>query len=412
VTGDLAFLAVVAIVYLGLSLYQIDLPGVYGDELDKLVSTVSLLTGQPFFWTEWSVNILGHRVLLAITDRIGAVLSYLPVPFILIFGYTPMAVRLPAVLCGLGTLITAYFGAKLWCGRRVAQFGIALTAVAPTFVFTQRMANYSYGQVTLFIALVFLFLARYRARGKPRDLWLAAASAGLAINTGLHAIMVLSAIILVWLLLLRTGRLPVMDSVIALGIFLLVGSPVIAVNLRTGAALARMGWTGQHREALTLAGFVDTLAEHALHFRGMLVGLDGVQTPAVGGNVYDPWMIYAFVGSLMMLTVGWLASHHKREFAGRQMAPMLITLLGLGLTGLIVRGRISYQLIMLWPFPSSTPITVKGTRRMRICWPIGSTPPNSCRATVWPIRHTLVAPATSVASNGPPAANDHWRTSK
>ena len=354
VTRELGFLAVVAVVYLGLSLYQIDLPGMYGDELDRLLPTVSLLTGQPFLWAERSVNVFGYRLLLTFTDRIGPVQSYLPMPFILLLGYTPIAVRLPAVLCGLGTLIAAYFGAKLWCGPRVAQFGIALTAVAPMFVFTQRMANYNYGQVTLFVALVFLFLARYQARGKPLDLWLVGAGAGLAINTGLHDIMVLSGIVLVWFFLLRTERVPVRDFAIALAIFLLIGFPVIGVSLRTGAALARMGWTGQSHRALTLTGFIDTLSVHARHFTGMLVGLDGVQMRAVGRNVKNGWMIYAFVGSLLMLAIGWMASRHRREFAGRRMAPMLITLIGLCLTGLITGGRVSYQLIMLWPFPLLT----------------------------------------------------------
>ena len=84
--ADLAFLTVVAAVYLGLSLYQVDLPGVYGDEAYHLAPTVSLMTGQPFIWAGWYETVFGYRILLALTERIGPIQSYLPMPFVLLFG--------------------------------------------------------------------------------------------------------------------------------------------------------------------------------------------------------------------------------------------------------------------------------------------------------------------------------------
>jgi hypothetical protein len=47
--------------------------------------------------------------------------------------------------------------------------------------------------------------------------------------------------------------------------------------------------------------------------------------------------------------------------------------------------------IRLWPWFSSSPITVKGTRLMRMVWSTGSAEPKSCFATVEPIRQTLAA---------------------
>ena len=61
------------------------------------------------------------------------------------------------------------------------------------------------------------------------------------------------------------------------------------------------------------------------------------------------------------------------------------------------------------PFVASTPITVNGTRLMRITWPTGSVPPKSSRATVVPMMQTLPAPETSAASNPLPAAMGHSR---
>jgi hypothetical protein len=353
--AELAFLTVTAAVYLGLSLYHVDLPGVYGDEAYYLAPTVSLLTGQPFIGGGWYETVFGYRILLALTERIGPIQSYLPMPFVLLLGYTPLAIRLPAVLCGLGTLIAAYVATRLWCGAWTARFGILLTAVSAEFVFGQRMANYSYGQITLFTSLVFLFLALQHATGDRRYLWLAAAGAGLAVDLGPHSLIPLVGIGLVWAM--APGWRPVAprDGVTAVGLFLLAGLPMIGVTLKTSDAFARAGWTGAGASSFSLAAFVEAVAAHALNLRGLLVGVDAIQATAVGGAVVNVWMIHAFVASLLALALGWLASPRKREFAARCMAPMVVTLVGLGLTGFIVNSRISYQLIMLWPF---APLTI------------------------------------------------------
>lgn len=152
---DIYFLMAVSVAFLGFSLYQINLPGLYGDEVDKLHPTVSLLTDQPFIGVGWYETVFSYRVLLAFADYIGPVLSYLPIPFVLIFDYTPLALRLTSIICAWLTLIFAYYGAKQWCGASVARFGIVLAAVNPAFVFTQRMGYYSYGPVTLFTSISF-----------------------------------------------------------------------------------------------------------------------------------------------------------------------------------------------------------------------------------------------------------------
>ena len=70
-TEDFALLAVILLVYLGTLLSQIELPGVYRDELGELVQTVALLSGQPFLWIRWYTTVAGYRVLLSLTERLG-----------------------------------------------------------------------------------------------------------------------------------------------------------------------------------------------------------------------------------------------------------------------------------------------------------------------------------------------------
>lgn len=347
---DIGFLLAVSFVYLGLSLYQIELPGLYGDELDKLVPTVDLLTGQPFLAARWYRTIFGFRILLSFTDRIGPILSYLPMPFILLFGYTPFALRFSSIICGWLTLVFAYSGAKIWFGPRVARYGIAITAVSPVFVFLQRMGYYNYGPVTFFTSLTFFFLARYISKRNSYDLWAAAAFAGIVIDTALQGIWVITGLVLLALLFWTTIRPRLRDLVIAPLIFLLAGSPIIVMTLRSGGAFKRVGWRGGDSGSLTLSGFVDTLSEEILHFKGMLGGLDGVQFGSIGKDFRNSWMNYAFGLSILIVAIFFLFASDKKDFVRRNAAPVIITLFGLFLSGFLLKERVSYQLIVLWPF--------------------------------------------------------------
>ena len=68
--------------------------------------------------------------------------------------------------------------------------------------------------------------------------------------------------------------------------------------------------------------------------------------------------------------------------------------------------------MLFWPLRASTPITVNGTPRTRITWSIGSSSPNSSRATVCPSHTTLAEPDCSAASNRRPLSSDQSRTSR
>src|SRR4030042_1683161 len=346
---DIAFLLSVSIAFIGFSLYQIELPGLYGDEVDKLVPTVALLTGQPL-WVGKYVTIFSFRILLSYTGYIGPVLSYLPMPFIAIFGYTPFALRLSSVICGWLTLVLAYFGAKIWFGPWVARFGIAITAVSPVFIFQKRMGYYNYGPVTLFTSICFFFLARYISNRNPRDLWASAAFAGIAVNTAIQAFLVLIPMVLIAILFWDTIRPRLRTLIIALCLFLIVGSPILYMTLAKGTAFKRIGWSGRNSENLTLSSFVDALSEEKVHFKGMLEGLGGVQVDSIGKDIRNLLMNYAFGLSIIVLAVSFILARHRKEFIRRNAAPLIITLFGLFLTGFIIKGRLTYHLIVLWPF--------------------------------------------------------------
>jgi hypothetical protein len=347
---DITILAGVSIVFFSFSLYQIELPGLYGDELDKLVPTIALLNGQPLLWVGWYKTILGFRILLSFSDYIGPVLSYLPMPFIAMFGYTPFAVRFSSVFCAWLTLIFTYFGAKLWLGTKGARYGVVLMSVSPAFIFLQRMGYYNYGPVTLFTSLTFFFLARYISSRNAYDLWGSAASAGIAINTALQSVFVLIPMVLIGILFSGPIRARFREILIAFAIILIVGSPILCMTLRYGGAFKRIGWSGSESGNLTLAGYADTLSEETMHFKGMLGGLDGVQVGSLGKDIRHLWMNYAFDLSIITLSLSFLLARKKKNFIKRDAVPLLIVLVGLLLTGFIVKGRVTYQLIVLLPF--------------------------------------------------------------
>ena len=350
---DTAILSFVSIAFLSLSLYQISLPGLYGDELDKLVPTVGLLTGRSPLYAGWSVTVFGFRILLSFTDRIGSVLSYLPMPFILLFGYTPLALRLSAALCGLLTIIFAYLGARLWCGPWMARIGILLVSVSPVFVFLQRMGYYNYGPVTLFTSITFLFLARYKVRAKPADLLLSAVFAGIAINTALQAVFVLIPMAILALCFHRPTKPRIRGYLFAAAVFFVVSSPVLYTGLRTGAMLNRIGWRESPGESpgLSVSQFWDTVKTHYSTLMDMIGGTDGVQVGSIGRDIRNAWMEPALLLSIGLLVIALALSKSKRDFLFREGTPLLIASTGLFLSGFILNeGRITYQLIVLWPF--------------------------------------------------------------
>jgi hypothetical protein len=140
------------------------------------------------------------------------------------------------------------------------------------------------------------------------------------------------------------------ELAIALGLFLIAASPILMMTLKQGGIFKRIGWSGSNSGSLTLSGFVATLSEEFLHFKGMLGGIDGVQVGNIGREVRNLWMNDAFGISIIVLAVFFIVAGDRKEFIRRNAAPLVITLFGLLVTGFIITGRATYQLIVLWPF--------------------------------------------------------------
>ena len=137
--GRIALIATL-VLYLALSLVQLDLPGLHYDEAFEVVPTMQLVTGQPVIAFRDSGLKLGGQTFPYMTqDYIGALNLYTAVPFVALLGPTPTALRLMSVLTGAVTLLLAYaLGKRLTQMWWVGLLAALLLAVDPTFVFWNR----------------------------------------------------------------------------------------------------------------------------------------------------------------------------------------------------------------------------------------------------------------------------------
>ncbi len=133
-------LVIILFVYAGLSLYQINLPGLHYDEAFEAVPALQLLLGQPTTTFRGSGVMLGGQLFPLMTqDYIGAINTYLAIPFIAMLGATPAALRVMSILVGVMTLWLTYLLSYWLTGkRRVGLAATLLLAVDPTFIFWNR----------------------------------------------------------------------------------------------------------------------------------------------------------------------------------------------------------------------------------------------------------------------------------
>jgi hypothetical protein len=139
-SADRIGLMVALALFLGLATYQITLPGLHYDEAFEVVPTMQLLLGEPTTTFRESGVRLGTWLLPLMTqDYIGALNTYLALPFFVALGISVTSLRLMVISLGILTLCLAYRFARELSGGPVAGGATALLlAVNPTFVFWNR----------------------------------------------------------------------------------------------------------------------------------------------------------------------------------------------------------------------------------------------------------------------------------
>lgn len=126
--------------YLTLGLHQLHLPGLHYDEAFEAIPALQLLQDRPVTSFRSSGLVINGQTLPLMTqDYIGALNTYLALPFIYLLGPTPVALRLMTIIIGAITVWLTYLLVHRLTGRStVALAAGLLLAVDPTFVFWTR----------------------------------------------------------------------------------------------------------------------------------------------------------------------------------------------------------------------------------------------------------------------------------
>lgn len=257
-------LGCIVLLYLGLSLYQIDLPGLHYDEAFEAVPAIQLLHGQPATVFRDSGLLIGGQLYPLMTqDYIGAVNTYLAVPFIMTFGPTPTALRTMSILVGAVTLgLTALVGRQLTGARWVGLVAALLLAVDPTFVFWNRQGVFVTA-ITAPIALggVWCWLRRFET-GRQRWSIAGAFLFGLGLYAKMLFLWMIAALIatavvlsLPWLIKQRFKKKVGVELVASFFAFAFGCWPLLLYNLQSGGTFASVS-----QNAFTSYYGVDNLA--------------------------------------------------------------------------------------------------------------------------------------------------------
>lgn len=98
---------------------------------------------------------------------------FLLIPFVAIFGLTEFAVRLPAAILGILTIVAIYFLAKEIFNRKIGLLAAFFLAISPWHIQFSRSAMAGYTLMTFLFCLALFFFIK-SIKGRPKFLYLSA----------------------------------------------------------------------------------------------------------------------------------------------------------------------------------------------------------------------------------------------
>ncbi len=151
-------------------------PGLYWDEMDVGYQAYSILkTGKDYF---------GNTPFLTVhsfADFRAPVLIYLTIPFVAVFGLTPIAVRLPSAILGTLTVLLMYLLTyQLFKDKKTSLIAALLTAFVPWNIQYSRMAFEAIAMLVFFLGGLICF---FKGLVKPKWLILSAILFSLSLFT-------------------------------------------------------------------------------------------------------------------------------------------------------------------------------------------------------------------------------------
>jgi 4-amino-4-deoxy-L-arabinose transferase-like glycosyltransferase len=157
-----------------------------------------------------------------------------------LFGDGEIAVRLPALLFGLASLVTTFALARSWFGHRVAFLALALMTLSPAHIWYSQENKLNMLLLLLTVCAIY-WLYRAWLTDRPFYWWLFIAASILALWTDAYALwVVFAAFLWLWLQVLRqSGRSRLKWAVRASIVVLLAYIPLVLSALGRWQSLSR-----------------------------------------------------------------------------------------------------------------------------------------------------------------------------
>ena len=220
---EILFLVFISLIYLGLALYHLNLPGAFGFETGEASLAIQVLKHQ-------KTDILS----LMYIPYVGPIDTYSLLPFFALFGVSIYSLRFATIFYGLIALIFFYLFSKQLFNRWIAMISVILLALSPTFIFYNRQGLFTNSVILLplFGSLYFFLLGLIKK--KAWCYYIGFIFMGIGCTTKLSFWWTIPQIIFLFILNRKRIILSWLDYIFCF-IFFCIGSfPIILYNLKTG----------------------------------------------------------------------------------------------------------------------------------------------------------------------------------
>ncbi len=263
-----AFLAVTALICVGIRVWQFGaVPG--GFNQDGAMAAVDARA-----LAEYGTDRYGMRLPVHLTawgyGQMSALLSYLMVPFIKLFGFHPIAIRMPQLIMSLLAILCLYLFVKDVFGRNMALAAFLFVSINPWQIIQSRwVLDCNLYPQFFMIGVYFL----NKGISKKWSLYLSMVFFGLCMYCYGISIYTMPAFLLMsCIYLLVKKEIKVRDALICAGIYLLVGGAFILVMM-----INFFGWETIQTPLFTLPYFPDSVRSNDILFFSDNIGSQFVQ---------------------------------------------------------------------------------------------------------------------------------------
>lgn len=361
-----AITVVALILYLALSFYQLDLPGLSYDEALDAVPAMQTLLGLPLDIVG-AFTLAGREWPLMVMSYVGPTTSYLAMPGFALFGITVPTLRITNILIGLTALLLAWGFLREYLDPRVAALSVLLLAVNPTFVFWSRIGAIVSLPMLPLAMMVLWSLWRWYQRSQSGYLLIAAFCFGVGVTTKLLFVWLGGGLALAWLALssfLQPGRgwaawrwplarTSLRTRILAFAMFLLGSAPLWLYNLQEAGTVQTIR-RNLIRTELYGVNNLDLLGNLRTRLMAdMPTLLRGTWWSGPAGELHVNWLaLPAFLLAITLLPL--MAWRRCLIYSPRRLALFYVLIIAIVAQSTVtISGLGAAHLMILWPMPQA-----------------------------------------------------------